>query len=30
MQVPAKPEALDKALEYIDKVIALKPDETAG
>lgn len=30
MGVPAKPEALDKALEYIDKVIALKPDETAG
>ncbi|HMJ53746.1 MAG TPA: hypothetical protein VK540_16790 [Polyangiaceae bacterium] len=30
MGVPAKPEALDKALEYTDKVIALKPDETAG
>ena len=30
MAVPAKPEALDKALVYIDKVIALKPDETAG
>lgn len=30
MGVPAKPEALDKALEWIDKVIALKPDETAG
>jgi tetratricopeptide (TPR) repeat protein len=30
MGVPAKPEALDKALEYTDKVIALKPNETAG
>jgi tetratricopeptide (TPR) repeat protein len=30
MGMPAKPEALDKALEYTDKVIALKPDETAG
>jgi tetratricopeptide (TPR) repeat protein len=27
---PAKPEALDKALEYLDKVTALKPNETAG
>ena len=27
---PAKPEALDKALEYLDKVVALKPNETAG
>jgi tetratricopeptide (TPR) repeat protein len=30
MGVPAKPEALDKALEFTDKVIALKPNETAG
>jgi hypothetical protein len=30
MNVPAVPAALDKALEYTDKVIALKPDETAG
>ncbi|HMI82594.1 MAG TPA: hypothetical protein VK550_00805 [Polyangiaceae bacterium] len=30
MGTPAKPDALDKALEYTDKVIALKPDETAG
>jgi tetratricopeptide (TPR) repeat protein len=27
---PAKPEALDKALEYLDKVTALKPNESAG
>jgi tetratricopeptide (TPR) repeat protein len=27
---PAKPEALDKALEYLDKVVALKPTESAG
>jgi tetratricopeptide (TPR) repeat protein len=27
---PAKPEALDKALEYLDKVTALKPGESAG
>ena len=30
MSVPAKPEALDKALEFTDKVIALKPNETAA
>jgi len=30
MNVPAVPPALEKALEYTDKVIALKPDETAG
>jgi len=28
--VQAKPEALDKALEYLDKVVALKPAESAG
>jgi tetratricopeptide (TPR) repeat protein len=27
---PAKPEALDKALEYLDKVTVLKPQESAG
>jgi tetratricopeptide (TPR) repeat protein len=27
---PAKPEALDKALEYLDKVTVLKPNESAG
>src|SRR5262249_53167028 len=27
---PAKPEALDKALEYLDKVTALKPNESAA
>jgi tetratricopeptide (TPR) repeat protein len=30
MNLPAIPAALDKALEYTDKVIALKPFETAG
>ena len=30
MNLPAIPAALDKALEYTDKVIALKPNETAG